>query len=28
VWTHSLNRVTDLDLQLASRIDEAIRTVA
>ena len=28
VWTHSLGGVTDLDLDLARRIDEAIRTVA
>jgi pterin-4a-carbinolamine dehydratase len=28
VWTHSLSRVTELDLQLAQRIDEAIRNVA
>jgi pterin-4a-carbinolamine dehydratase/uncharacterized protein (DUF2267 family) len=28
VWTHSLGRVTDLDLDLARRIDEAIETVA
>lgn len=28
VWTHSLDRVTELDLTLARRIDEAIATVA
>ncbi len=28
VWTHTLSRVTDLDLQLARRIDEAVDTVA
>lgn len=28
VWTHSLDRVTELDLNLARRIDEAIATVA
>jgi pterin-4a-carbinolamine dehydratase/uncharacterized protein (DUF2267 family) len=28
IWTHSLDRVTDLDLELAQRIDEAIRNVA
>jgi pterin-4a-carbinolamine dehydratase len=27
VWTHSLDRVTDLDVQLAHRIDEAVETV-
>lgn len=25
IWTHTLNRVTDLDLELARRIDDAIR---
>jgi pterin-4a-carbinolamine dehydratase/uncharacterized protein (DUF2267 family) len=28
VWTHTLGRVTDMDLDLARRIDEAIATVA
>jgi pterin-4a-carbinolamine dehydratase/uncharacterized protein (DUF2267 family) len=28
VWTHTLSRVTDLDIQLAQRIDEAIGTAA
>lgn len=28
VWTHTLSRVTDLDLQLAERIDQAVDTVA
>jgi pterin-4a-carbinolamine dehydratase/uncharacterized protein (DUF2267 family) len=28
IWTHTLDRVTDLDIQLAQRVDEAIRTVA
>jgi pterin-4a-carbinolamine dehydratase/uncharacterized protein (DUF2267 family) len=28
VWTHSLSRVTEMDVNLARRIDEAIATVA
>jgi pterin-4a-carbinolamine dehydratase/uncharacterized protein (DUF2267 family) len=28
IWTHTLNRVTELDLNLARAIDEAIATVA
>jgi pterin-4a-carbinolamine dehydratase len=27
VWTHSLDRVTDMDVQLARRIDEAVEAV-
>lgn len=28
VWTHSLDRVTDMDLELARRINEAVDAVA
>jgi pterin-4a-carbinolamine dehydratase len=27
VWTHSLDRVTEMDVELARRIDEAVDTV-